>query len=137
MNADKFEQRLREQTVRPIPDDWRSDILNAARKASVPHASPLTNRPPSWFRELLWPCPQAWAGLAVAWLLILVMHFFSSGASEVVEARSSRFGKELLAALSERRLQLAELIGTGEAPEPAKPAPPRPRSDRRSKYATA
>src|SRR5580658_5611090 len=63
MNFD-FEERLRRQSVRPVPAQWRGEILRAAR--AQPAAS-------SGWREWLWPCPQAWGGLAAAWGIIFLL----------------------------------------------------------------
>ncbi len=63
MNFD-FEEYLRRQSIRPVPAHWRGEILRAAR------AQPAA---PPWWREWLWPSPRAWAGLAAAWGLILLL----------------------------------------------------------------
>ena len=64
MNSD-FEESLRRQSIRPVPAQWRGEILRAAR--AQPAASP-------WWREWLWPHPQAWGALAAAWGIIILLH---------------------------------------------------------------
>jgi hypothetical protein len=65
---DEFEKHLSRQSFRPIPQEWRQDILRPANAASA--ESP--GKP--WWHEWLWPCPQAWGGLAAAWALVFVLH---------------------------------------------------------------
>src|SRR5438128_12600352 len=74
MNADDFEKRLQRRSMRPVPREWRGEILDAARRAGDHQLSTINPQPASWWRELLWPCPQAWAGLAAAWVLILALN---------------------------------------------------------------
>jgi hypothetical protein len=90
------------------------------------------------WRELIWPSRRIWAGLAVAWLLILGLNMASSEpASRVVSKAEPRSGEELRAFIEQRRL-LAQL--TDALPEPAntrKPNPPGPRSDRTTRISAA
>jgi hypothetical protein len=158
MNTDDFEQRLQRQAMRLMPDSWRDEILSNCSRRPVLRSStaaggrkeaevldnpydPSTSsprrlpgrgaaKPTTWWRELLWPCPQAWAALAAVWLVITAIHIFTPGASDVVEARAPRVTAELLAAVNERRLLLAELMASSPT-EPPKTVPPRRRSDRR------
>ena len=80
MNTDPLEKMLREQPLREIPPHWRPEILSAARQAQ-PHVSRVTCQVSrimyhvSRLRALLWPSPQAWAGLATVWLVILAVNF--------------------------------------------------------------
>jgi len=76
MTPHDFEQQLKRQTLRPPPEEWRKEILQAARDAArqeVSVSAPIAPRAPGWreWRAWLWPNPQAWAGLAAAWMLIL------------------------------------------------------------------
>ncbi|PYK58897.1 MAG: hypothetical protein DME21_14645, partial [Verrucomicrobia bacterium] len=70
MRPEDFEKQLQRQPLRKIPAEWRGEILDAARRAHEPQPS----QPASWWRALLWPCPQAWAGLAAVWVLILALN---------------------------------------------------------------
>jgi len=77
-NHDPFEQRLRQTPLREIPPAWSSEILTAASaQRGVPAPKPakvagnisvLRMR----LRDLFWPCPQAWCGLAAAWVGLLL-----------------------------------------------------------------
>jgi hypothetical protein len=140
MNTDDFEKRLQRQDMRPIPREWRGGILDAASragdhqlstlrsKANAEDGSTLNPQPTSWWRELLWPCPQAWAGLAAAWVLILGLNAATREPVQVATAQSTPPAREVLMALKERRRLLAELAGLSVQVEPQKPAAPRPRS---------
>jgi hypothetical protein len=132
--AGDFEQRLQGQPLRKIPPAWRAKILSTAC-GSDSRPSPLHARPSSWWRELLWPCPQAWAGLAAVWLVILAVHSVTRDPLPVREARkATTASRNVLLALKEQEQLLAELIGPPLTPSPAdKPKPfiPQPRSERR------
>ena len=133
MKPDEFEQSLQRQPVRQIPPEWREQILDAAvpeAKMDSPRPSPLVPRPSVWWRELLWPCPQVWAGLAAAWVFIVLMNFQSGEQSARALAKESVPSKELLLALREQRRALERSIEFDEqASEPPKRFVPRPRSE--------
>jgi hypothetical protein len=134
---DNFEQRLSRQPLRPIPPDWRAEILAAAREAqSVPRASRLT--PHAWLVTLnhqlstfFWPHPKAWAGLAAVWVLIFAMNFSMRDPSSHVVAKSAPPSPEVLVELKKQQRMFAELVGANE-PQDAdrrKIFLPRPRSE--------
>ncbi len=86
---DDFETRLQRQPLRRIPAEWRAEILAAAAErrpakvAGVTLASVIKSR----LRELFWPAPQAWAGLAALWLVVLALNFATREAAPEMEAR--------------------------------------------------
>jgi hypothetical protein len=131
MNTDDFEEQLQRQPIRPVPGEWRSEILSAAQRLAdqetrITHPAPRM----SWWRELLWPCPQAWAGLAAAWVIILAINSTSPGDATTIAKRPAPPAPETLLALREQRRLLTELIApVTDVPEPAKAHAPRPRSD--------
>ena len=141
MNADDFEKRLQRQSMRPIPREWRREILDAARRAGDPQRSTLrskaaaedgaTSKPQttSWRRELLWPCPQAWAGLTAVWAVILFLNAVSREPVQVVTTPRRPPGRDVLRAWKERERMLAELASLPGPAEPPKPFAPRPRSE--------
>jgi hypothetical protein len=129
MNTDDFEKRLQSQSMRPIPHEWRGEILDAARRAGDHQISTSNPQTTSWWRELLWPCPQAWAGLAAAWVLILALNAVTREPVQVATARSTPPAREVLMALKERRRLLMELAGPSVQVEPQKPLAPKPRSE--------
>jgi hypothetical protein len=135
---DEFEKKLRQQGLRPIPDEWRVEILRAARTAT-PRRSPV-DPPVSWLSKLLWPCPQAWAGLAAAWVAIIVLNFSNRDTSSpIAVSQAAPPPPELVKAAREQRLELARLLepsDTGVADRP-KTSRPRPRSDLRAEISNA
>ena len=123
MNPDPFEQKLGRQPLRGVPPDWRAEILAAATAtaAGARQAAPVQPVPMRWLRELLWPAPAAWAGLAAAWCGILLVHWVSdpvlpsppaalAGASPMPETVR-------LAVLQQLQLR-AELLGDRRPPDP-------------------
>lgn len=131
MNTDDFEKQLQRQPIRPVPREWRRDILRAAAKTcGSPQPSTLNSQPSSWWRELLWPCPQAWAGLAAVWVIILTLNSASPGDPTTIAKRPASPAPETLLALREQRRLLAELIApVTDAAEPTRAYVPRPRSE--------
>ena len=138
---DPFEQRLRRQPLRQIPAAWREEILSQARAAAggnrrtapvrgLPFVAAVQLR----LRELLWPCPQAWAGLAAVWVVILAANFATPEPTPTLEARRvTPPSPQMRQILKEQKQMLAEL---GEVAEPRGAEPPgrmapQPRSQRR------
>jgi len=133
MKPDEFERRLERQPLREIPAGWREEILGAAHAASpaspgFPRATHHGSRA-SWWRELLWPCPQAWAGLTAVWAVILFLNAVSREPVQVVTTPRRPPGRDVLRAWKERERMLAELASLPGPAEPPKPFAPRPRSE--------
>jgi len=128
-NADDLERHLEGQPFRRLPPEWREEILTAARAVAQPRAAASDIRPTPWWRTVLWPNPMAWAGLAAAWLAILILNH--AGRWEPLTQSAAVHGPStgLVLALIEHRRQLNELLevpAAESAPAPA-PAPPAPR----------
>jgi hypothetical protein len=124
MNSD-FEKRMQDQRMREIPSQWREEILRATRPQ--PAIAP-------WWREWLWPCPQAWAGLAAAWVIILLLHVSAPGEPGTAGNGSSASWQSF-AFLQQETEIIAQLSGEEDnrpAPLPP-PAATKPRSSRRLK----
>ncbi|MDB6018509.1 MAG: hypothetical protein JWR19_2998 [Pedosphaera sp.] len=140
MNPDDFEQQLQRQPLRPLPADWRADILQTARAAasqtSTSNPQPVRQ---SFLATLLWPCPQAWAGLAAVWLALLALNFTTTDQPATAAETKTQRSPQLLAALREQERMLAELLQPWEpqAAEPPKPANHQPRSERQRTTAFA
>jgi hypothetical protein len=81
---------------------------------------------------LILPCHRVWAGLAVAWVFILIANVSLHGDSHIVMAKATPT-PEMITAWRQQERQLAELIGPVEikAARPLKPFSPRPSSERR------
>ena len=132
MKPDDFEQQLQRRPLRTVPDEWRAEILEASRAAASPRPSTLDSRRDSWWRELLWPCPQAWAGLAAVWVVLLAVNMTTREGS-LGTAMAAAPSPATIMALREQRELLSKLISTppGEVAEPPRNSTPRPRSERR------
>jgi len=120
MNSD-FEKRLQEQPMREVPGEWRARILAA---------SPAASSTSVWWRQWLWPCPQAWAGLGAAWLLILGMNLAAGDGPAHPATATVAFSRQELADLRQQQAMLAEIIFPVETAEPPK-LNPSPRSEMR------
>jgi hypothetical protein len=125
MNSD-FEKRLQEQRRRKIPSHWREEILRAARPQ--PAVAP-------WWREWLWPCPRAWAGLAAAWGFIFLLQLTTPDDPATHQGGSTSW--QDFAILRQETEIIAQLSGDEESrPTPLPPpAATKPRSSRRVKQA--
>ncbi|PYM13959.1 MAG: hypothetical protein DME18_07795 [Verrucomicrobia bacterium] len=129
MRPEDFEKQLQRQPLRKIPAEWRGEILDAARRAHQPQPSAFNPQPASGWRELLWPCPQAWAGLAAVWVLILALNSVTREPARAAQSPNTPRAPEVLIALKEHRRWLAELTGPSAPVEAPKPFVPRPRSE--------
>ena len=139
MNPDDFEQRLQRQPLRSIPSEWREEILSHAHNAH--HASRITHHSflstlNAQLSTILWPCPQAWAGLAVVWLVILVFNLATGERATTVATKQPTPSPEMLMALRQQQRLLAELIGPNETVVVERPKLflPQPRSERRDEF---
>ena len=126
----EFEEQLKSRSLRQIPEQWRAEILQAAQteaQAAVSNAS--VNDVGSWWRALLWPCPQAWAGMAAVWVAVFFLNFSSheSSSPKLAKTKPTPISPEMYMALKEQRRLYSELIGSSPAKitEPA----PRPRAE--------
>lgn len=122
----------RHQAVEPRLDEIRRAFV----AGFSPHPAPETENPLALrlWRELIWPCRRTWAGLAAAWLVILLFNYSHADGNPSVGAKSSRPPGEMRLALREQRRVLEELIGPGPAAstvEPPRRPNNQPRSERR------
>lgn len=125
MNPDDFEKFLQRQPVKALPKEWRAEILAQAGKATDGQAPAGTDRNAQpWWHDLLWPCPEAWAGLACLWLVILGISLATPAAPPSRVIADLPPNSELIwKALKEERELMAELTG----PQPLHAEPPKPR----------
>jgi hypothetical protein len=92
-----------------------------------------------FWRELLWPCPRAWAGLAAVWLTILAMNLATRDATPRHFARQSPPSPQMRELLRQQQQLFAELVGAVEYREADRPkaTAPQPRSSRREEFLNA
>jgi hypothetical protein len=134
MNTENFEERLRNQPLRQIPAKWRSEILTAAQAAALSRRLSPVARPAPWWRELLWPSPTAWAGLACAWLVVLTLNAAArpTAGEQRMAGQTRQPSQEIAVTLAQRRQELAQLLSQSSetAIEPRRAVRPGPRSER-------
>lgn len=135
MKPDDFEKQLERQPLREVPPGWREELLQAARASSSQRVSHAVPQVAPWWREWLWPAPQAWAALAAVWLVILGLHLRPSNSeAPAIAAHTPAPPVNAATNLFEQRRELARLLDNVSEPEPARKlaAPPGPRSELRA-----
>jgi len=113
---------------------WARAVQSAAR-------SPARRLTPgillvTMWRELIWPCRRAWAGLAVSWLVLWGINLGLSDAPKTAMNAHPASAPAMFQALEEQRQILAELMPSAGS-QPAEPPgrnQPRPRSERRDGF---
>lgn len=138
MNTDDLEQQLSQEPLRRIPIEWRREILRAAvASQNAPRQDLETPPAVPWWRVWLWPCPQAWAGLAAAWALVFFFNASSPTEQTPMVANRVRPSREMIEILRQQQREIAKLLlppATAVAPPPAVN---RPRSERRLRLIAA
>lgn len=132
MKPEDFEQKLQRQPLRPIPAEWRAEILAAAKQASrpAPRAS-FVSTLNAQLSTILWPHPRAWAGLVAVWILIFAVDFSTRDTTPVVAKKAAPPSPEVIVELKQQQRMLAELIGANQVREAETPRfLPLPRSER-------
>ena len=137
MKPDEFEQKLLRQPLRPVPHEWRGEILAAVCDAQrADHASRITHH--AWFSTLnhqlatiFWPHPKAWAGLAAVWVFIFAVNFSMRDTSPRVAEKSVPPSPEMMVELKKQQRLFAELMGSREPldADRQKIFSPKPRSE--------
>lgn len=125
MNLDEFEQHLARQPLRPLPPEWRAEILGAATAAAAVSTEAEPRRSAPWWREWLWPTPVAWGALATCWAAILVLNRLAlPSAAQVAETRANaRLALAYQALL--RDYHTVEPATSVRSPAPTATPPPR------------
>ncbi len=156
MNPGDFENQLRRQAMRPVPGEWRGEILAAVVRAGEEEVADSRSQMETGDRgrgrvtkgasegsfaalnarlaKIFWPHPAAWAGLAAVWVVISVLNWSATDHTEMAARKSPPPGPDFILAMQEQRRTLARLIGTMEPPpvEPPKPTEPKPRGELRT-----
>ena len=118
----EFEQRLRQVPLKPVPADWRAEILAAAQPAAPTAAREVPRQAVQpWWQSLFWPHPKAWAGLAAVWLIILGLQLAQRDDTPVRAENSAPPSAETLVELMQQQRMLAELLGAHELPTADRP----------------
>ena len=125
---DEFEQRLSNQTLRSLPEGWRNQILRDAEAARIHEAQrPWRRGLGEFLRELLWPSPLAWAGLAAAWFVILLLNQATTQQARQSMAKVPLLEPRMVAVLWKQQQQIQNLLDPDSASnEPAKSPKPAP-----------
>ena len=135
--TESLEQRLKRQSVRQIPAEWRTEILKASgtrfirQPATVAEYS-LLSKLNCCLASLFWPHPAAWAGLAAVWIFIFAVNFSIQEKTPVVAEKIAPPSPEVMAELREQRRLFVELTGLNDSSDAdqQKKFVPRPRSER-------
>jgi hypothetical protein len=132
MNLDPFEQQLRRQPLRTVPEAWRDEILATARLAcarTADSAAPVAPAEP-WWRAWLWPHPAAWAALAGVWAVVIGLHWDAPPNPSTVTRRTAA-SPDAIRFYAEQHRELGQILGSLTGSKP-KPAGLRPRSQRKN-----
>ena len=133
---EQFERRLSRQPLRQIPAEWRTEIVERASSLSpsVKAKKIEISKMPVLLlicRDLLWPHPRAWAGLAAVWILIFAVDFSMRDTAPVMAEKATPPSPEVVAELKQQQRMLAELIGANQSRDAEPPRfLPQPRSER-------
>ncbi|HZT21944.1 MAG TPA: hypothetical protein VFB55_03455 [Verrucomicrobiae bacterium] len=130
MKPDEFEQRLSRQPLRPVPAEWRAEILAAMRRGEETPRCGIGPRSvpslPAWLATLFWPRPAAWAGLAVVWIFIFALNFSMRDHTPALAEKVAPPSPEMMAQLKQQRRLLVELLGPRNADDADRPKPAAP-----------
>ena len=137
----------RHRDIEPKLDQmWRVTLRCGLRGGAdaAPRSSVQASRVPTgglaWrlWCELIWPCRRTWAGLACAWVVILMLNVASSERVTPVATRTGPRSHAEMRALAEQRRMLTQLIEGAPIPvSKQKSIPTSPRSDRALEVYTA
>ena len=134
MKNDDFEANLRSTSLKPVPPEWRQQILRAAERELDKTTSAIARNEQSgaiaWLVAWLWPNPVAWGGLAALWLMILGANLSPTGPDVARRELWAETKSPRPVSLAEQRALLSHLLepALSETP-PANSKTPR-RSER-------
>jgi anti-sigma factor RsiW len=104
----------------PIERRIASTARSETRPLPVARLSPRLVR----WRELLWPSPRAWTGLAALWAVMLAANVVTREPRTATEPpRPAMLSPSVLETLRQQRQMLAELVGMPEAARADQPLP--------------
>ncbi len=118
-------------------DQIRREIVAQLQSQTKPRpeALPLRVLLKLW-SELIWPARRVWAGLATAWVFLLIANANLTGDQPATSTANNSAPADLRQKYQEEKQLLAELSGALEPRTVAPPLPfaPRPRSDVRNRW---
>jgi hypothetical protein len=89
------------------------------------------------WRQLVLPCPRAWAGMTVAWAIILLLQVSANSRLTVPPGMLPKTTPEIRAQLKEQWLLRTELLGAASAEPTRSPSPIEPHSQALPGWSTA
>jgi hypothetical protein len=119
------------------------DLAACARAAAAPAARPSVG---AWgaaaalrrcWQESFRPWRWAWAGMAAIWLVLWAVNVTTREAPRMARRQTPRPNPGLQAALREQRELMSRLFDPVDASPASQPAPPGPRSERRTIFMVA
>jgi hypothetical protein len=114
--------RVAEPKLDAIREKAVAELASGAASASSrPISGPWPQRA-VWvlWRELIFPCRHIWAGLAAAWMVLLLLNLPVGNRPARVLAETLPPDREVQALLREQREMFVQLVGAG-GPSPAVP----------------
>jgi|GEM_PF-4599925 len=128
MKTDDFEKKLRRQSPRPIPAEWREGILATCQPGRSPDSADSV---PLW-QLICRRFPVAWGALAMLWAALIAANLFFSVPHRRISARTFSARPEPLAVWNLQKAELSLLSDQpADATEQHLAKPARPRSERR------
>ncbi len=115
MNGSDFEENLKRVPLRPVPGEWRNEILG--RAAAATESRPKVRAWLRWLEEITRPRPVAWGGLAAAWVFIALLQMSSAQSGVPISATLVASGKPVRSSagqelIREHKIILAALLDT-------------------------
>ncbi len=127
MKLDPFEHELSRQPLRAPPAEWRDSILRTANVGPEPSGREAPTR---WWRDLVWPSPLPWAGLAAFWVAILALRLDTPPAPKLAGTKPAASTSRVSLGLVQQRAWLDQVLEVPASVPAPNPSMPRPRSER-------
>src|SRR5688572_27806519 len=122
MNND-IESELQRKPMRPLPGEWRSQILNAATRAATEDSIRSARSAFHWWEGAFWPSPRAWGAVAAVWIVIIGLNVMNSDPGSSAERSVIHAGGIPIRALKERAELAASLTQDGIVANEPQPLP--------------
>ncbi|MHA3772195.1 hypothetical protein ACXR0O_11730 [Verrucomicrobiota bacterium sgz303538] len=127
MNSDDFEQQLQHRRQRPLPADWREEILRVAYMERAEFAAQTKVQQQRFTARQI-----QWSALAAVWVLIGYFHFTDPATESAMLAVAPRSSNSESPWHEQQRL-IAELLAPVPVEPQPLPPPPQPRSGNRTR----